>query len=233
MGITTRRLIRALARYIPVVIISGRSLLDIKTRVGLKNLVYVGNHGLEIEGAGLRFRMKNAEPWRRRLKILATQLRRDLENLPGIFIEDKGCTLSVHYRLAGGAVRRKATKRFRGRIGPVEGRGRIRITRGKAVWEIRPPLEWDKGRAVKWILGRPQFRKRWPLYIGDDVTDQDAFRAIRRIGLAISVGPWTQKGSAHLVLKDPKEVHQFLRRFLGRVRKESGPAGFLDLTWNR
>ena len=166
--------------------------------------------------------MEDSVHWRRFLKTVAWQLRNDLSGLPGILFEDKGCTLSVHYRLARGEVRRKAARVFAGRMGPLQRRGRIRITRGKAVWEIRPPVDWDKGRAVTWILRQPQFRGRWPLYIGDDTTDQDAFRAIRRIGFGIAVGHRKKKGFARHSLRGPGEVGSFLKRLLRDLPRRNG-----------
>jgi trehalose 6-phosphate phosphatase len=223
-GLTSdmRLLLRRLSRRVPVVIVSGRSLSDIRTRVGLPGLVYVGNHGLEIAGCGLRYRMENADDWCRLLKILGDRLRERLELLPGIFIEDKGYTLSVHFRLAGGIVRRRAARRFAEWLGPLQRRRQVRVGRGKAVWEIRPPIDWNKGRAVVWILKQPRFRKRWPLYIGDDATDQDAFRSIRKIGLGIAVGPPEKKGAAGYAVRSPREVGLFLNRLL-RVLA-AGPA---------
>ena len=222
----TRRLIQALSQYVPVVIVSGRSLSDIKSRIDLDGVVYAGNHGLEIAGRGLHFRIKNAEAWRRRIKTLGAPLRKVLGSLPGIFIEDKGCTWSIHYRLARSAVRRKAAGLFSRWAEPLQRGGRIRVTRGKAVWEIRPPAEWDKGRAVAWILRQARFRNRAPIYLGDDQSDHDAFRAIRRRGLGIAVGPRRKKGSAHRVLRDPNAVHCFLRRLLDDLRKNKLPSGF-------
>jgi len=223
-----RRLLTRLSRRAPVVIVSGRSLPDLRSRIGLPGLVYVGNHGLEIAGCGLRYRMEDADDWRRRLKALGDRLRETMGCLPGIFIEDKGYTLSVHYRLAGGAVRRRAARRFAEWLGPLRRRGRVRVVRGKAAWEIRPPVDWDKGRAVAWILDQPRFRGRWPLYIGDDETDQDAFRAIRKVGLGIAVGPPENKGAARHAVQSPREVEVFLRRLLSLLstnppRSEAGP----------
>jgi trehalose 6-phosphate phosphatase len=209
-----RRLVRRLSVRVPVAIISGRSLPDIQSRVGLKGIVYAGNHGLEIGGPGLRYRMGNAVGWRRRLRALAARLRENLEVLPGIIVEDKEYTLSVHYRLARGKIRHKAARWMERNLMPIGRAGEIRIGRGKAVWEIRPPIDWDKGRAVAWLLRQARFRGRWPLYIGDDETDQDAFRTIRRIGLGIAVGPPEKKGAAHHAVRSPREVAVFLNRLL-------------------
>jgi len=210
----TRRLLTRISRRVPVAVLSGRSLSDIRFRVGIKGIVYAGNHGLEIDGEGLRYRMEGEEDWRRRLRSLGTRLRDGLKGLPGILIEDKGYTLSVHYRLAGGAVRRRAGRLLAGCLRPLRRRGQVRVGRGKAVWEIRPPIDWDKGSAVAWILRQPEFQGRWPLYIGDDETDQDAFRAIRKIGLGIAVGPPGKKGWARYAVRGPRDVGVFLRRLL-------------------
>jgi trehalose 6-phosphate phosphatase len=222
-GLTSdmRRLLRRLSRRVPVVIISGRSLSDIRSRVGLPGLVYVGNHGLEIAGCGLRYRMEDADHWRRTLKSLGARLRETLEVLPGIFVEDKSFTLSVHFRLAGGAVRRTAARRLAERLRLLQRRRQVRVGRGKAVWEIRPPIDWDKGRAVSWLLRQRRFRGRWPLYIGDDDTDQDAFRTIRKIGIGIYVGPKQNKGSAHHAVRSPREVGLFLNGLLGLLDARS------------
>jgi trehalose 6-phosphate phosphatase len=221
-----RRLVRRLSVRVPVAVISGRSLPDIQSRVGLKRIVYAGNHGLEIAGLGLRYRMGKAVEWRRRLRVLADLLREDLEILPGIIVEDKEYTLSIHYRLARGKIRHKAARWMEANLLPLGRAGQIRIGRGKAVWEIRPPIDWDKGRAVAWLLRQARFRGRWPLYIGDDETDQDAFRTIRRIGLGIAVGPLEKKGAAHHAVRSPREVALFLNRLLDLLDARPNP----DLT---
>lgn len=210
----TRKLLRSLSRQLPVAIVSGRSLRDIKARVGLNGLTYAGNHGLEIVGRGFRFHLGNGVDWLRLLKKLTQQLQQDFKTLRGILIEDKGITLSVHYRLANKKTRQKAGRLLMRQVKPLKDHGRLRIGLGKAVWEIRPPQNWDKGRAVLWVLKQTQFHKRWPLYIGDDKTDQDAFRSIRNKGLGIAVGPPRLKGVAHYTVEDPREVNLFLERLL-------------------
>lgn len=213
----TRLLLRSLSRFIPVVIVTGRSLRDIRPRIGLTEITYVGNHGLEIAGPGFNYRIKDAIQCRRLLRSVMRQLQRDLGRMPGILLEDKGYTLSVHYRLARGETRQKAARLFTKRLKPFQDRGLIKISRGKAVWEIRPPVNWNKGKAVLWILEQPAFKGRWPLYIGDDRTDRDAFRAIRDCGIGILVGPSQESMTAHYRLKDPIEVHGFLKWLLRQL----------------
>jgi len=205
-----RRLIRTLSRLAPVVIISGRAVEDLRARVGVKHLVYVGNHGLEIEGAGRGYRMRGTGRWRRRLKEILRRLRAELGAIPGVLIEDKRLTVGVHYRLVKPGVRGLAAHRFAAGVRPYVERGQICVRRGKMVQEIRPPVVWDKGRAVLWIMRQPAFRGRWPLYIGDDDTDQDAFRRIRGRGVGISVGPGRARGAARYALAGPAQVRRLL-----------------------
>jgi trehalose 6-phosphate phosphatase len=217
-----RNLIRGIARKTPLVIVSGRSLRDVRSRVGVGGLTYVGNHGLEISGPGIRRRMKGADEWIRFLRGLAGKLHRDLDGIPGIFVEEKRLTLSVHYRLAGREGRRRALRLFSERIRSHRGGSRIRVSHGKAVWEVRPPVDWNKGSAVRWLLRQPGFRGRWPLYIGDDRTDQDALRAIRGSGIGIAVGGPAERGAAHFVVENPRRVRQFLRWLMERLSRKSG-----------
>ncbi len=215
LSFSVRDLLRSLSRKIPVVIVSGRRLQDLKGRVGLRQVTYVGNHGLEIVGSGFRYQMKGAAQWRRFLKGLVPQLQNALGELPGILLEDKDYTLSLHYRLARQGIRRKALRWLIRHLKPLEDKGLIKVGLGKAAWEIRPPVRWDKGHAVLWVLRQPAFRRRWPLYIGDDVTDEDAFRAIRGRGIGILVGSASKKGSAHYTLAGPSQVYEFLKWLLG------------------
>jgi trehalose-phosphatase len=212
--------LQILCRQIPVTIVSGRSLMDLRCRVGLREINYVGNHGMEIVGTGFRYQMNDASRWCRFLKKVACRLQTKLEGIPGILIEDKGYTLSVHYRLANQAARRNAARVLSGQLGPMIHQRLIQIRRGKSVWELRPPVEWDKGKAVSWILRQPGFKGRWPLYIGDDETDQDAFRAIRDKGIGIAVGPSQKKGEAHFCLAHQVQVGKFLKVISDKLSRQ-------------
>ena len=217
LSATTRQLLRSLSQQIPIVIISGRSLNDIKSRIRLSGLTYIGNHGFEIRGRSLKFRIRNAIRWRRWIRRLSRELKTIFSDMPGIQVEDKGYSLSVHYRQAQRGERQRAARMFSRKMRPYEDQKQVRIYHGKAVWEVRPPIEWHKGHAVIWVLKQPVFRGRWPLYMGDDTTDQDAFRAIRNRGLGIMVGPSRKKGAAHYTIESPGKVHGFLRWFLEQV----------------
>ena len=195
-------------------IISGRSLSDIKGIVGLKDIIYAGNHGLEIEGPKIKFESQVSP----RLKSIIRYIYKDavskLAKIKGVLIEDKGLTISIHYRL----VDEKDVHRFLSIFNEITDlylvRGKIKINPGKKVYEIRPPVMWDKGKVVLWLLARQQFlsgkNKIFPVYIGDDVTDEDAFKVLKKKGLTIFVGE--KAGSAaQYYLKTTEEVTEFLR----------------------
>ena len=207
---SVRRLVRFLSYRMPVVVISGRGLKDIKKKIGLDQIFYVGNHGLEMEGPSFHYKMKGATSWKKLVTLLAEKLEEELSGIAGIMIEDKEYSISIHYRLTPSQYRRKAARLFKNLIQPYLEAGRVRLTQGKSVWEVRPPIEWNKGTAVLFLLKRRQLKGRWPIYIGDDQTDQDAMRMIKKNGFGIAVGPSHKKGAGHTSLSYPDDVHRFL-----------------------
>jgi len=86
----------------------------------------------------------------------------------------------------------------------------LRMTEGKKVWELQPDVDWDKGRAVLWLIETLKLEDALPVYIGDDVTDEDAFRALEHRGVGIAVQDAAQPTAATLTLRDPDEVRDFL-----------------------
>lgn len=193
-----------------IAIISGRSLKNIKKIVGMKNIIYAGNHGLEMEGSGIRFlRLSAVDLARPIIKKIGVQLRKDMKNITGAFVEDKGATLSLHYRLARSKDKVLIKKKLDKVVRPYIISKKIKLTSGKKVWEVRPDLDWNKGRAVNWILKK---KKAFPLYIGDDVTDVDAFRAIRDRGVSVFVGKPKKGISADYFVRNPREVEKFLKK---------------------
>ena len=213
----TRKLLRKLAknRRYTVGIISGRALPDLKSKVGLERVIYAGNHGLEIEGFGSSFLEPIAEEMRPFLKMLNQALSATLRGIKGVFVEDKGLTLSVHYRMADGR-EEEVIGAFERITDPVNLTGRIRVTRGKKVDEIRPPVDWDKGKAIAWLIAR--FRESrgrggaLPIYLGDDLTDEDGFEVIgKNNGISVFVGENSSQSVAQYFLNSPEEVTEFLK----------------------
>lgn len=198
-------------------IISGRRLTDIKNTVGLENIIYAGNHGLEIEGPKIKFESQVSPQLKLAIHNIAEELSKQLLNIKGVLIEDKGLTLSVHYRLVDKKDTDLFEKIFLKVANPYIVSGKIKINPGKKVYEIRPPVQWDKGKIVLWLLARQQFaldaNKVLPVYLGDDVTDEDAFKALKRKGLTIFVGE-PKDSAADYYLKNTEEVNRFLRLLL-------------------
>jgi len=195
-----------------VAIVSGRALEDVRRRVDLPDLYYAGNHGIEIEGPGIQEVHRDAARAMPRIAACAEALRRALADDPGYVLEDKGLTLSVHYRLSRDPhARERILSHVCALCDPTPG---LRITEGKKVVEVRPDVPWDKGRATRFLLDALQagLDTRIPaLFIGDDRTDEDAFVALRDCGAGIVVADEPPaETAATAFLRSPREVADFL-----------------------
>jgi trehalose 6-phosphate phosphatase len=201
-------------------IVSGRALSDVRKRVDLKGAIYVGNHGLEIETESVCFRQPEAESLRRELKCLYLQLKLALSDTEGLEIEDKGVTLSVHFR----RVPPEMHDWIRSVTFSTVARWHSFVCReGKMVLDIRPQLGWDKGRAVKYIMHELLPASALPVYVGDDVTDEDAFAAIPE-GITIKVGGLAES-EAQFLLPDVAAVRHFLQ-WLDHAKPHASLANF-------
>lgn len=202
-----------------IAIISGRSLADISKRIGVKNIVYVGNHGFEIKGPKIKFKSPVSRKYRKILKEIKAKLKIDLSPFKGVFIEDKGYCLTLHYRLANENDISAITSKFYFATFIDEFRNNVQTKSGKMTREIRPSILWNKGMAVLWLLEQQSYVMKgkdvriMPVYIGDDLTDEDAFQVLRNKGLTIFVGkPKSTKACSYL--KDSQEVEKFLELVL-------------------
>jgi trehalose-phosphatase len=202
---------------ISVGVISGRSIEELKSMVGIEGIYYSGNHGLEIEGPGFKYTGPTADFARTTLKELAGQLAAELADIAGVIIQDKGLSLSVHYRLAAKDKEKPVTDAVRRLTTPLIKEGKIRVYGMKKVWEIRPPVDWDKGKAVEAI--EQELKKPLPsgrlltIYLGDDTTDEDAFRIVcPPMGWSIFVGEKNRTSAARYYLPSVNEVAEFLAR---------------------
>ena len=192
-------------------IISGRSLEDIRAKVGISGITYVGNHGLEIENPAGIHRKRLSQSREQELKRIKQTLEERLGPIPGLLFEDKGPILTVHYRQAPpesfGQVLEKVVEEVVGRW-----EERWQITSGKKIWEIRPRMDFSKGKTVRALLRSNPGPRLLPIYLGDDRSDEDAFQVVTDQGLSIFVGPSSFPSVAHYFLREPSEVHQFLHR---------------------
>lgn len=215
-----KRLLQRLMRRpgLSVGIVSGRSLPDLKRRVGIPGLVYAGNHGLEIQGPGIDFVSPLAVELRPVLSVIHLVLCRALASIKGAFVEDKGLSLSVHYRMVEPGQVQYVDQIVEKTVGPAQAIGKVRLAAGKKVHEIRPALDWNKGKAVRMLMKRYGKGGRRsglvPVFLGDDLTDEDAFKMIEAYGdgVSIFVGPQRRRSAARYYLESSEEVGGLLRR---------------------
>jgi len=189
-----------------VAVISGRALSDLRHRVGLDGVTYGGNHGLEISGPGFSFIEPVAAGRMRALQRLSDSLEIELRPIPGIIVENKGLTASVHYRKVREGDREDVRRMVAEAV--ASGRDFFQVVQGLEVLEIRPRVPWDKGRAAQWILRSSGSPGALPVCIGDDATDEDAFSALAA-GITVRVGR-TDETSAHYQLEYQEAVAEFL-----------------------
>lgn len=195
---------------VDVAVVSGRALSDVTDRVGVDGLRYAGNHGLEIAADGRQFVHPDAAETADALEDACEELRDRLDDVDGAVVEDKDVTATVHYRMVEDEA---AVERVRETVRRIAGeRDALRVTEGKQILEFRPDVDWDKGRAVSWLretVHDDPGRYR-PIYLGDDVTDEAAFRAVTDSGTAVLVGDGSRETAADYRVTDPEEVTRLL-----------------------
>lgn len=206
-------ILKECALSLKLAIISGRDRADVKQRINLENIFYAGCHGFDISGPGaFHFIVDEA------LAIIpdihsARQNLQELQNdFPGMVIEDKRFFIAVHYRGVDQRDQSILTDKVREVAKTFSTLG---IREGKKVIEIAPKLDWDKGSAIRKLSTILEINPEQTLsiYLGDDLTDEDAFREINTnngIGIKIDHGE-ESKTAANYLLKDPKEVEEFLK----------------------
>lgn len=199
-----------------VVIVSGRALPEWKEKISIKNITYVGNHGFEMEGPRIHFKSPIYPSVRGHYSDIKRDLEEKLLTIPGVVLEDKGATMSVHCRLVPPEELARFTELLHRLLKPYLTDQQIRLTEGKKVFEIRPPIKWDKGKAVAWLLTQQAFSQKdehlLPIAIGDDVTDEDLFEVFQGRGISVVVGEG-KASQADYYLRDCEGVYQFLKEF--------------------
>lgn len=206
-------LIIRLKEHIPIAIISGRSLQDIKDRVGIEDIIYVGNHGAEIWDGKKRVISQESLVNRHLMQEFLDRLKTDLSHIEGVLIEDKGITTSIHFRIMDAKYFGEFFDIFNKIAKGYE--EAFKITSGKKVFEIRPLNAWNKGDAVSWIIENAG-KSTFPVYIGDDTTDEDAYSVLKNSGLSISIGV---SANADYYIQNQGEVKDFLTMLYGGLNK--------------
>jgi trehalose 6-phosphate phosphatase len=198
---------------VTLAIISGRALADVKRRVGI-DLIYAGNHGLEIEGPGMSFRYPGLAKTEPILDKIAVDLAEGLKSIRGVLIENKRSSLSIHFRQVDDSKIPLVLKAVESACIPSE--DSVELHGGKKVLEVRPKVDWNKGKAVEWILRQVGAEGTLPICIGDDKTDEDMFRALPS-SVSIKVG--SEPTTARYRVSDPDEVRFILYEILGQIRQ--------------
>lgn len=198
-------------------IVSGRSLTEIREIVGLDGLYYAGNHGLEINGPGIDFTSVPATEAGTTIQSLSRDLAEGLQNIEGVIIQDKGLSLSVNYRMVKSEAEKDVAAIVHRVTAPLVETGSIKLFTGKKIWEVKLPVDWDKGKAVETI--RSEVMKKVNVgclltaFFGDDLTDEDAFKVLRRpAGWGVYVGGENLDSAACCYLNSTAEVEEFLLR---------------------
>ncbi len=217
-----REAVRALAEHCSVAVVSGRDRSNVEEKVGLEGLIYAGSHGFDIAAPGGRV-FEACTEYRAALDRASQKLGQALSGLDGALIETKRCALAVHYRQAAG----KDVRRIKDAVrAAVAGDKALRLASGKKVYEILPAIDWDKGKAVRWILEdlAKDGAAPVPVYMGDDRTDEDAFSEIIDTGAGMVVMEDGETGGERLSnasfrLRGTDEVAEIIR-FLGDLSAE-------------
>jgi alpha,alpha-trehalase len=212
----TRGLLGRLLDCCPVVVVTGRGVSDVRARTGLDGLIYAGSHGFDIDGPReLSHQHPEARRLLPRLDSAQHRLEEALDPVSGAQVERKRFSIAAHYR---NVAPRQVGRVERAVEAVLEDHPHLRRRGGKKVLEVQPDVDWDKGRAVAWLLDAlgldgPEVM---PVYVGDDLTDEDALELLaRRPGaLGITVGGEPRLTWGRYRLADPAEVARWLEDLL-------------------
>ncbi|MDQ6742474.1 MAG: trehalose-phosphatase [Candidatus Dormibacteraeota bacterium] len=212
-----REAVRRLAKRCPVCVVSGRDRLVVQELMGVDDLIVAGSHGFDIwsPSGGAIQRQEGAE-FLDLLEEVRARLGAELGAIPGALVEPKSNSVAAHYRLVA-EDQRPRVKEIVDRL-LADYSGKLKITPGKMVYEIQPNVDWDKGKAVLYLLTALELDRDEvvPIYMGDDITDEDAFRALSGRGLGVFVGRADDPEvagrltSADYLLESMEDVEQFL-----------------------
>lgn len=202
----TRRVVARLAAVVPVAVVSGRDRDVVARMVGVPEVRCAGSHGLDVEGAQVPVDGEAMAAVDQAEAIL----RKRLTGVRGALVERKRYTVAAHVRLVSDSDLPRVEAAVNEALHATSG---LRRAEGKKVVELRPDVDWDKGHAVRHLVeavGAPE--TVWPVYVGDDATDEDAFQALRGHGVGVAVLDEARATNARFLLRDCREVRTFLER---------------------
>lgn len=220
--------LRELSGRCAVAVLSGRDLSDVRHRIGLPGIWYAGSHGFELTGPdGSHHQNDAAAKAVPVLAAAAAELRARFDAVHGVLVEHKRFAVAVHYRNA-------AREQIGAVAAAVHGAGqshRLRVTTGREVIELRPDIDWDKGKTLRWVLDRLAAEhssaaasgRLLPIYLGDDITDEDAFDAVHDpdvngIGIVVRHSEDGDRATAaRFAVGSPAGVVEFVRQLARHI----------------
>ena len=222
-------LLEALYNHVALLaIVSGRGVADLYSRINLPDLTYIGNHGLEqwIDGAARP--LPQAEAYRPAMQAALSELPKLTQPLSGVDFEDKGATLTIHYRLADDP--QHAVQTLAPLLQELAAQHGLKFSAGKMVFELKPPIQINKGTAFRDLVS--EFSLDGALFLGDDTTDADALKAAQSmradqscyalgIGVESADMPPDLRAHADLLVSDPLDVGSFLGWLLEALSRKA------------
>ncbi len=216
----TQNLLEKLSQKCIVAIVSGRDRREIESLVNIPTLYYAGNHGFDITGPGnttfVYPKVSTIQPY---LSRAETYISESLSSIPGILIERKQFSIAIHYRQVISEHVEKIKNELDIICGIIDG---FKITSGKKVYEFQPDVNWNKGDAVLWLIEKivpiaslsPEYTF---MYMGDDMTDEDAFREVAEFGIPILVGSHGAATVATYHLENVTQTNEFLQKLVDTI----------------
>ncbi|EMR02258.1 trehalose-phosphatase [Cesiribacter andamanensis] len=199
-----------LAQKTTVTVISGRDRADVQQKVGLEQVVYAGSHGFDIEGpGGLALQYEEGQKAQPALDKATQNLKSALGHIPGVWIERKKYAIAVHYRNVAEGQEQQVIQEVENELSRHQG---LKKGGGKKIIELKPSIDWHKGRATEWLLKKLELdpSRTLPIFMGDDLTDEDGLKAVHEGGIGILAGEHGEKTWAHYRLDDVEQVRLFL-----------------------
>lgn len=213
-----REVLVDLADRMPVAVISGRDRPDVQRLVGISTIYYAGSHGFDIAGPdGMEAGPEQGKDFLPVLDEAEGELKERLDAVSGAWVERKKYSIAVHYR----KVAEPDVENVKQAVEETAALHReLRQSGGKKIFELQPEMDWHKGRALLWLLRELELDRPdvIPLYIGDDVTDEDAFRSLKRRGLGVVVMDTPRDTEAQYRLKNPDETEWFLKKLISHEK---------------
>jgi len=205
-----RETVKELSSHYKVSIVSGRATNDVQNKVQINGIFYAGSHGFEIVDPDGKIKInEEAQAIRGVIDTVHEKLSENLKGVKGALVENVKYTISAHYRLVSDDDFPKVKEAVEDILNEYPN---LRKTNGKKVFELRPRIDWHKGKAVEWILKVLEYHpdKHLAVYIGDDITDEDAFAALKGKGFGILVADTPRNSKAAYIIKDTQDVKKVL-----------------------